>query len=102
MTRLFRYLRLDRPLCFVDCESTGTSPARDRLIEVAAVRFAPDADPARFTRRVNPGVPIPPAAAAVHHLTDADVAGCPPFAAVAPDLARFLGAADLGGFNVVK
>jgi DNA polymerase-3 subunit epsilon len=98
----FRHLRLQRPLCALDAETTGTCPRRDRIIEVAVVRYAPDAGPEAFVRRVDPGVPIPTAATAVYGLGDADVAGCPPFADVAPELARFLGDADLAGFNILR
>lgn len=102
MIHMLQNLRLDHPVCFIDLETTGVSPTRDRIVEVAAVRFAPGIPAVRFVRRVHPGVPIPPAATAVHHITDADVARCPPFAAIAADLAQFIGGADLAGFNVLR
>jgi DNA polymerase-3 subunit epsilon len=98
----FRHLRLARPLCVLDTETTGTSPPFDRVIEIAVVKYSPDAGPTRFERRVDLGIPIPSSATAVHCLTDDDVAGCPPFAAIAPDLVRFLGDADLAGYNIVR
>lgn len=49
---------------------------------------------------MNPGVPIPPAATAVHGITDSDVAAAPPFAAVAPELFAALHGSDLAGFGV--
>ncbi len=48
-----------------------------------------------------PGVPIPTAATAIHGITDADVAACPPFEAVAGWLAKFLKHCDLCGFNLI-
>lgn len=44
--------------------------------------------------RINPGVPITPGATAVHGITDADVADCPPFASVAEELWRILSQAN--------
>ncbi len=76
---MFKHLRLKRPLCVLDLETTGTHPMRDRVIEIAVLRLVPRKAPVSFVRRVNPGVPIPPAATAIHGITDADVADRPPF-----------------------
>jgi DNA polymerase III subunit epsilon len=47
-------------------------------------------------------VAIPAAATGVHGITDEDVAGCPPFAAIAAPLARFLRDADWAGFGIKR
>ena len=96
----FQHLRLTRPLIVFDTETTGRDPGGDRLVELAAVRFDPDAESDSYHARINPGVPIPAAATAVHGITDADVAGCPAFTDVAQELIQFLGGCDLAGFNV--
>src|SRR5262249_40057771 len=97
-----RHLRIHRPLAVLAAEATGLDPRDDRIVEIALLLFRPHAGPARYRRRLDPGVPIPPAATAVHGLTDADVAGRPAFAAIAADLARRLDGADLAGFNLVR
>lgn len=51
-------------------------------------------------QRLNPGQPIPPEATDVHGISDADVADCPSFAAVAPELLDFFTGCDLHGYNV--
>jgi DNA polymerase-3 subunit epsilon len=99
---MFRYLRLARPLAVLDLETTGVDPATDRVVEVSVLTVLPDGDRQHRTRRVNPGVPIPPAAAAVHGITDADVAGEPAFAHVAGGLDAFLRGCDLCGFNLKR
>jgi DNA polymerase-3 subunit epsilon len=91
----------------LDTETTGTSPQFDRVIEIAAVKSSPDAGPTRFVRRVDPGIPIPSSATVVHGFIDDDavaisVAGCLPFAAIAPNLVRFLGHSDLAGYNIAR
>src|SRR6185437_13970620 len=54
----------------------------------------------RFRTLVHAGGPIPPAATAVHGLTDHDVADAPDFQSVAPGLLGILSGCDLAGFNL--
>ena len=55
-----------RPI-YYDTETTGVSSTRDRIIEIAAY----DAEQDRtFVQFVNPGMPIPPEATAIHTITD--------------------------------
>lgn len=95
-----RNLVLSRSLVVLDTETTGLDARRDRLIEIAAIKYAPKRRPKVFHRRLHPGVSIPPQASAVHGITDADVVECPRFDSVAPRLMRFLVDADLAGYNV--
>ncbi len=91
---------LDRPLVFLDLETTGLRVAEDRIVEMALIRVDPGGNVTEKVRRFNPGIPIPPEASAVHGITDADVADKPPFAARARSLADLLEPADLAGFNL--
>jgi DNA polymerase-3 subunit epsilon len=91
---------LDRPLAFFDLETTGLNPKVDRIVELALIRVDPDGSSTERVRRFHPGVPIPAEAARVHGITDADVAGEPPFAARARSLLELLEPCDLAGFNV--
>jgi DNA polymerase-3 subunit epsilon len=102
MSKPFTTLLLTRPLVVLDLETTGTTPKTDRIVEVAAVKFMPGGERTRCHKRLNPGIPIPPAATAIHGIRDEDVVGCPPFEAVAVSLARYLRDADLAGFNLKR
>jgi len=93
-------LKLSRPLAFFDLETTGTDPARDKIVEVAVLRLDPEGGREAATHRVNPERPIPPDASAVHGIRDEDVAGAPPFRELARELLDLLKDADLAGFNV--
>lgn len=93
-------LELRRPLALLDLESTGTSPARDRIVEIAVLKLHPDGREELRCKRVNPGVPIPAAATAIHGISDADVADEPSFAAYARGIHEFLSGCDFAGFNV--
>lgn len=101
MTRV-RKLRLSRSLVFVDIEATGVSPPLDRIVELSLLKLRPEGDEDALTFRVNPGVPIPEDATAVHGITDKDVASEPPFRDFATDVEEFLRGSDLAGFNVAR
>lgn len=94
------HLQLERSLVFFDLETTGTDPARDRIIEIAVLRIEPDGSRTMRTRRVHPECPIPAEATAVHGIGDEDVRDEPPFRRVARGLLELLEGADLAGFNV--
>jgi len=94
-------LQLDRPLVMFDIESTGVMPARDRIVELAVLKIMPDGTKQSTVRRVNPEMPIPPSASAIHGIYDADVANAPPFGIIAANLAKYLEGCDLGGYNIV-
>lgn len=96
------HLRLDRPLCFFDLETTGTDPGRDRIVEISVLRLDPDGGRETRTRRVHPERPIPPEASRVHGIRDEDVRDEPTFRQVARGLLEFLADADLAGFNVLR
>ena len=91
---------LDRPLVFLDLETTGLSVSRDRIIELAIIKLTPQGDVLERVRRFNPGMPIPAGATAVHGITDTDVANEASFEKRARALAELLEGCDLAGFNV--
>lgn len=92
---------LDRPLAFLDLETTGTNTASDRIVEIAVLLVRPDEEEVyRSVRRLNPGVPIPAEATAVHGISDADVADQPTFHRISKALWQLLDPCDLAGFNL--
>ncbi len=95
-------LKLTKPICFFDLETTGVVIGVDRIVEVAVVKLMPDGSRQTRTQRINPEMPIPEASTAVHGITDEDVKNEPPFRDVAHDLAQFMNGADLAGFNSNK
>ena len=64
----------------IDIETTGIDPATDAIIEIASVELVRDGGIANpMDTLVRPTRPIPPAASAVHHIVDEDVASAPAF-----------------------
>ena len=92
-------LNLKNPLVFFDLETTGVNINNDRIVEISIIRIEPNGEEFERTRRVNPEMPIPAEATAVHHITDADVADCPTFKMIAKDLAKKFEGCDIAGFN---
>jgi len=95
-------LILERPLVFFDIESTGTNPYRDRIVELAVIKLMPDGSREEAVRRINPCMPIPAGASAVHGIYDDDVKDCPTFDVIAHNLYNYLEGCDLAGYNIVK
>ena len=97
-----RTVELTRPLAYFDLETTGVDIATDRIVEVAVLKLLPNGTEVTFESRINPGMPIPPSASAVHGIHDKDVEDKPEFREIAEALATFLEGCDLAGFNVIK
>lgn len=92
-------LQLTRPIVFFDLETTGTSITLDRIVELSYLKVYPDGKEESQTYRVNPIIPIPKEASAVHGIYDEDVKDCPLFRELAPKIAEIFSGSDLGGFN---
>ena len=92
-------LNLKKPIIFFDLETTGIDIMHDRIVEISMIKVLPSGEEIEKTRRVNPGIPIPAEATAVHHITDADVANEPMFRQIARSLANEMTGCDIAGFN---
>ena len=92
-------LKLERPIVVFDLETTGVQITRDRIVEISILKVHPDGLQETRTRRINPGMPIPPESTAVHGISDEDVADCPLFAQVAKSLYAWIEGCDIAGFN---
>ncbi len=95
-------LELNRPLVFFDLETTGVDPGRDRIVEMGFIKLFPNGEREVKTRRINPEMPIPAQAAAIHGISDEDVADEPKFAQIAKSLKEWLEGCDLAGYNSNK
>ena len=99
---LAAHLVLVRPLVCVDLEATGVWAGRDRVVQIAAASIFPDGSVSTWSSLVNPGQPIPPAATAIHGISDVMVAYAPTFAQLAQTVVALLSGCDLTGYNVER
>ncbi len=95
-------LKLKNPIIFFDLETTGIDISRDRIVEISLVKVLVNGDKEVKTRRVNPEMPIPAEASAIHGIYDDDVKDAPTFRSIAKSLANYMEGCDLAGFNSNK
>ena len=92
-------LKLSKPLCFFDLETTGIQVASDRIVEISILKVFPNGNKESLTLRVNPDMPIPPESTAIHGISDEMVANEPTFKELAPRIYEMIKDSDLAGFN---
>lgn len=91
---------LDRDIVFFDIESTGLNVIRDRIVQIALIKYTKNGDdPEELEMMINPGIPISKEAMAVHGITPDRLRNKPTFQQVAKQLYDFIGDADLAGYN---
>lgn len=83
----------------VDVETTGFSPARDRVVEAACVLVQNSAIVQTWSSLVWPERSIPSYASAVHGIYDADVANAPSFSSVCAQLRLLCAGATIVAHN---
>lgn len=93
---------LDGTMVGFDTETTGVSPARDRIVTAAVITRVGDGPPTAHTWLIDPGVEIPARATEVHGITTqmAREQGSPPREAL-EQIASALAGALAAGFPVV-
>ncbi|GAB6012215.1 exonuclease domain-containing protein [Viscerimonas tarda] len=92
-------LNLKNPLVFFDLETTGTNIVHDRIVEISYLKIGTNGSKDVKTKRINPEIPIPAEASAIHGIYDEDVKDCPTFKQIARSLANQIEGCDLAGFN---
>jgi DNA polymerase-3 subunit epsilon len=62
-------LKLNKPICFFDLETTGIDVGKDRIVEISIFKVFQTETESK-TWLVNPTIPIPAQTTAVHGITD--------------------------------
>lgn len=85
----------------LDFETTGLDARCARAVQIGAVRIVNGRiAEEKLDRIINPGIPIPAEATAIHGITDAAVKGAPHFAELLPDIESFIGNSIIIGHTV--
>ena len=92
-------LKLTRPICFFDLETTGTNVAHDRIVEISILKVYPNGNKESKTWLVNPEVEIPAEVVKIHGISKEKVANEPTFKELSKEIYNMIKDSDLGGFN---
>ena len=95
-------LKLTRPICFFDLETTGVKVSEDRIVEISILKENPNGTKESKTWLVNPEMKIPAETTAIHHIDDAKVANEPTFKDISLEIHEMIKGCDLAGFNSNK
>ena len=92
-------LKLTKPICFFDLETTGLNISKDRIVEIAILKVFPNGNKESKTWLVNPEMDIPDEAVAIHGISNEKVADEPTFKELSKEIYNLIKDSDLGGFN---
>ncbi|MFC6859311.1 3'-5' exonuclease [Zunongwangia atlantica] len=92
-------LKLTKPICFFDLETTGTNLAKDRIVEIAILKVYPNGNKESRTWLVNPEMEIPKEVIAIHGISNEKVANEPTFKELSKQIYDMIKGCDLGGYN---
>ncbi len=92
-------LKLNKPICFFDLETTGINVTNDRIVEISILKVFPNGNKESYTWRINPEMKIPAETTAIHGITDEMVANEPTFKELSRKINDLIKDSDLGGFN---
>lgn len=95
-------VQLNRPVVFLDLETTGLSLTQDRIVEIAMLKVLPDGTSLKKRKLINPEKPIPAEVSAIHGITDEMVKDAPIFRVAANEIRQFMDNSDLAGYNSNK
>lgn len=91
---------LKRDLVFLDLEATGLNVIRDRIVQIAMVKYLKnDGGTQEMETLINPGIPMSEESIAIHGITPDMVRNKPTFIQLAQKLYDFIGDADVAGYN---
>jgi len=92
-------LKIERPLCFFDLETTGINITNDRIVEIAILKLHPDEKIDKQVWLVNPEMQIPLEVSEIHGITNDKVADSPTFKEISKIIYNFIKGCDLAGYN---
>jgi len=92
-------LKLSKPICFFDLETTGTNISKDRIVEMSVLKVFPNGNKESHTWLVNPERDIPAEVVAIHGISNEKVANEPTFKELASKVHDLIKGCDLGGYN---
>lgn len=95
-------LKISKPICFFDLETTGVNISNDRIVEISILKIFPNGNKESKTWLVNPEISISEEVSKIHGITNEMVRNEPTFKFIAQDVYSMICNCDLAGFNSNK
>lgn len=95
-------IKLSKPICFFDLETTGINISKDRIVEISILKVYPNSNKESRTWLVNPEISIPSEISKIHGITNEMVINEPNFKLIGSQVKEMINNCDLGGFNSNK
>jgi DNA polymerase-3 subunit epsilon len=95
-------MKVKNVLISLDIESTGVWVEKDKIIEIALVKYHPSGKKEIYHKRINPGMPIPEVVVNLTGITNESARTAPYFNQVAKEIYEFIGESDFAGFNLER
>src|SRR5690606_12335691 len=92
-------LKLTRPICFFELETTGTNVAKDRIVEIAILKVYPNGNRESKTWLVNPEMEIPAQVVAIHGISNEKVASEPTCKQLSKEIYKMIKESDFVCYN---
>ncbi|MBE5787947.1 MAG: PolC-type DNA polymerase III, partial [Clostridiales bacterium] len=92
-------LPIDTPIIVLDFETTGLNTAKDRIIEIGAVKLAHGQVVDSYGTLVNPGMILPSKIVEITHITDQMLRDAPPITEALPKLLEFMDGCPIAAHN---
>ena len=101
LKKIFKLLKLDKPLVIFDTETTGIAISTDKIVELAYVKIWNNGRIKKSNMIINPEIKITPEASSIHSIRDSDVKDKPKFRDVSQELWEVFYDCYYGGFNIM-
>ena len=92
-------IKLDKPIVFFDCETTGLSISNDRIISLAIIKIMPNGERLSKSQMINPMIPISAESTSIHGITNEMLVDKPKFSQLAKSLYELMKDCYLAGYN---
>lgn len=90
----------DKPIAFIDLETTGLDPESDRITEVGIVVLRFDSNKQKgYSELVNPGRTLPDHIVKLTGITDEMLKSAQPASVILPEFFEYIGDMDIWSFN---
>jgi len=93
-------------LVIFDLETTGVDAEKDKIVEIGMIYYMVEKDNSLhkvsdYNQLINPDIPIPEEASAVHGITDESVLHSPKFSECMSIISSFIGSNYVAGYNII-